>query len=684
MEPSPITAIPSSAHPPSGQLSSGRLILTIVLLVVLGSFCYANSLKNSLLQWDDHHYLMDNPYIHTISWPNIKAILTKPYFKNYSPLHILSYQIDYHFWKFRPEGYRMVNILLHLASTILIFLLIFEWYQTYSVALTTAAIFAVHTIHVESVVWISARKDVLSALFFFLSLYGYSRFSRFRDMRHRGRAQWSWYALSLAAACLALLSKPVTVMLPLILVLHELCFRREEKPFRWRAILPFFLLAALLAAVTYRAQSAEVMHYVGNSFALSVLLTGKILVLYLGKLLLPLGLSSRYVFPVSKLSDLFTLSSLLAAALLLLFLGGLVFLWRRNRSLAFPGCWFLITLAPVANLVPTSTQMADRYMYLPSVGYGLAIGLVAFAVSRRVRLRERGRRLLQTAIILAVAGMVVLYGSLTLTRNRVWRTDRTLWEDALAKDPGNYWAATFLANTYMTEAQKSRDAQEREKNLKQAKALFLQAIRQEPSFAQALLGMGSALLDEGNAQEAITYLWQARMWSNELDQSLRIEHNLGVAYIKTNQFRAAEEVFTSITRKDPAFVPAYFSLGKLYLCFGTSEGYQKAAEQYRRAIAVSPRDPQGYFYLGITQELLGDCSQALVNYREALRLAAEEASSASRMMVSPADIHLSLAGLYHRLQDYPKAIEHYREFLRLDPQNPRAEFVRSVILSLGG
>jgi len=690
MESSPAGA--TSSHPtgcPSSEkflsperLSPTRLALTIALLLILGSLCYANSLKNSLLQWDDQHYILDNPYIRAISWPNIKALLTKPYFKNYSPLHVLSYQIDYHFWKFRPEGYRLVNILLHLASTILVFLLIFDWYKTYSAALSAAAIFAVHTIHVESVVWISQRKDVLSALFFFLSLYGYSRF---RNCQPRPLAKWSWYAASLLAAGLALLSKPVAITLPLILILCEVCFRRPKEPIHFWSKVPFFLFSALVAAATYWAQRAEVMHYVGDSFWLSLLLTVKILGLYLGKLFLPIGLSNRYLFSASKVSELITPSWLLATGFFLLFLAGVVFLWFWNKSLAFPGCWFLITLLPVANLVPTSTQMADRYLYLPSVGYCLAIGLVVSALIRRGRQQSAGLsqgRIIQTVVILLVAGLVVLYGALTLARNRVWRDDRTLWEDALAKDPANYWAATYLANTYLLEAQKNQDLKGREENINRAKGLFLQAIRQEPNFAQALLGMGSALLDEGNTQQAIAYLWQARRWSTEQQQALRIEHNLGVAYAKLNQFEAAEKIFTSIIKQDQTFYPAYLSLGKLYLSCGTLAGYQMAAEQYSRAIASSPYDPRGYLFLGIVKELLGDYQTALINYHQALQLAAGEGGSP--FIGLAADIHLSLAGLYHRLGDYPKAIDHYTRFLELAPRHPKADLVRSIVLELRG
>jgi len=755
---SPSTSPSTGNADPAGSNGSPRLLLSVILLlVILGACCFANSLKSPLLNWDDQVYIQDNPYIRSFSWSNLKVLFTRPYFKNYAPIHILSYQLDYHFFRLRPEGYRMVNILLHIFNSIIIFFLILEWYHTFKGALIAAAIFTVHTIHVESVVWLSQRKDVLSAFFFFLSLYAYIQFRKRKercglrdtgDTHHwppttdhwmPGRAHTGWYGFSLGFFLLALLTKPIAITLPLILVLNEFCFQKEGSAIQWKDKIPFFLLACLSAAATCWAQGAEtgIKRYVGHNFFLSLLLTGKILVLYLGKLLVPLGLSNRYVFLVTKPSDLFTPSLGLFWAILLLFLGGLVLLWRkRKKNLAFPGLWFLITLLPMANLVPTSTQMADRYLYLPSLGYCLAVGLLVCAFSQWTALKETGRggererdknrypltvnrfsgqrstvngsaeggrggeehkgrgqkgKLLRTAAIFLIGGLVIFYGSLTWARNRIWRSDRSLWEDALATDPNNYHAATGLANTYLIEAQKKRNLRQKEPNLKRARQLFQQATRIKPDFAPAHLGMGNILIEEGKVKEAIPLLLQARRENDEQRYSPRIEHNLGIAYLRSaslfgkapggnGQIKAAEEAFASAIRQDPRFAPAYLSLGTIYFGYATPQGYRMAEEQYLLAIEASPEDPMGYFYLAIAKERLGDSLAAINHYQKALRLVGEGASSSS---VNPADIHLNLAGIYYRLQDYSRAVEHYRQVLRLDPNHAQSEAVRSILLSLG-
>ena len=297
---------------------------------------------------------------------------------------------------------------------------------------------------------------------------------------------WTWYASSLVLAALALLTKPVTVTLPLVLVLYELCLTRKDDPIRWKEIIPFFLLSGLLAVATYWAQTAEVMHYVGDSFLLSLLLTVKVVILYLGKLILPIGLSSRYVFSVSKVSDIFTPSFFLCAALLLLFLGGLVFLWLRAKEESgfsrllvsdySPACGQHyshqhpdggpVYVSPLSGLWPGCRAYRSGLHRVGTIRHnqGHNQGSIRDAIRGTIgeqsgaqsgtQSRQRGM-LLQAVCILLVGGVVVLYGSLTLARNRVWRDDRSLWEDALAQDPNNYWAATFLANTYMLEAQKS-------------------------------------------------------------------------------------------------------------------------------------------------------------------------------------------------------------------------------------
>jgi len=770
---SPGTAGSNSHSSPRGSCSdvssgsSGRILLAILLLVILGTCSFANSLRNPLLNWDDQVYIQDNPYIRTFSWSNLKALFTQPYFKNYAPIHILSYQLDYHLFRLRPEGYRMVNILLHIINSILVFFLIMEWYHTFEASLIAAAIYAVHTIHVESVVWLSQRKDVLSAFFFLLSLYAYTQFRKrkesfgvqdaggklqgadcgvrgarceVRDARcvqgtdcelpgtdcgvrdtdcwpppadrcplatdyrplstdHQiGGACTAWYGVSLGVFLLALLTKAIAVTLPLILVLHEFCFQKEKSVIRWKDKIPFFLLACFCAVATCWAQSVDtgIKRYVGHSFFLSLLLTGKILVLYLEKLLVPLGLSNRYVFLVTKPSDLLTPSLALSWAVLLLFLGGLAVLWRKGKKdLAFPCLWFLITLLPITNLVPTSTQMADRYLYLPSLGYGLAIGLMVYAFGQWAGQRKKGK-LLHAAAILLTAGLVIFYGSLTWARNRVWRSDRSLWEDALATDTNNYHAAAGLANTYLIEAQRERNPRQKEQSLKQASQLLQQAIRIKPDFSLAHFEMGSVLIEEGKVKEAIPLLLQASRENDEKRYSPLIEHNLGIAYLRaeslcgtarpcgSDQIKAAEKAFASALRQDPRFAPAYLSLGTIYFGYGTPQGYRMAKEQYQRAIEASPEEPCGYFYLALTKERLGDFLTAIDDYQQALRLIEDRPSSSvgPSVSINPADIHLNLAGLYYRLQDRSKAVEHYRKVLHLDPNHAQAEAVRSMLLSL--
>jgi tetratricopeptide (TPR) repeat protein len=811
------TAVSNSNSSPCGSCSdvssgsSGRILLAILLLVVLVTGSFANALRNPLLNWDDQVYIQDNPYIRTFSWSNLKALFTQPYFKNYAPIHILSYQLDYHLFRLRPEGYRMVNILLHIINSILVFFLIMEWYHTFEASLIAAAIYAVHTIHVESVVWLSQRKDVLSAFFFLLSLYAYTQFRKRKesfgvqdsggkvqhtdcgvrsagcgvrcagcgvrdagcevrgadcevrgadcevrgagcevrdagcvvrdagcvagtdcelpgtdcgvqgtdrwptpadrcppatDYRplstdHRmGGAHTAWYGVSLGVFLLALLTKAIAVTLPLILVLHEFCFQKEKSAIRWKDKIPFFLLACFGAVATCWAQGVDsgIKRYVGHSFFLSLLLTGKILVLYLEKLLVPLGLSNRYVFLVTKPSDLLTPSLALSWAILLLFLGGLAVLWREGKKdLAFPCLWFLITLLPVANLVPTSTQMADRYLYLPSLGYGLAIGLMVYAFGQWAGQRKKGK-LLHAAAILLTAGLVIFYGSLTWARNRVWRSDRSLWEDALATDTNNYHAAAGLANTYLIEAQRERNPRQKEQSLKQASQLLQQAIRIKPDFSLAHFEMGSVLIEEGKVKEAIPLLLQASRENDEKRYAPLIEHNLGIAYLRaeslcgtsrppcdSGQIKAAEKAFASALRQDPGFAPAYLSLGTIYFGYGTPQGYRMAKEQYQRAIEASPEEPCGYFYLALTKERLGDFLTAIDDYQQALRLIEDRPSSSvgPSVSINPADIHLNLAGLYYRLQDRSKAVEHYRQVLHLDPNHVQAEAVRSMLLSLG-
>jgi len=676
------SALISSSPTNQASAASGKqLTLAILLIFLLGALCFVNSLPNSLLNWDDQVYIQENPSLRTLSWSSLKSLFSRPYFKNYAPIHILSYQIDYRLFRLRPQGYRMVNILLHVLNSILIFFLILKCYpQGFLTALAAAALFAVHPIHVESVVWISQRKDVLSACFFLLALHGYIIF------RQKARRGHIWYGLSLGLFCLALLTKPTAVTLPLILLLYELCFRGKEDRASGRQLMataPFFFLAALSAAATLWAQYVDtgIKQYVGQSFLISFLLTGKILILYLWKLILPIGLSNRYVFLIKRLDELITPSLFFSWALILIFLAGLIWLWRKKRKeLAFPGLWFLITLLPVANLIPTSTQMADRYLYLPSLGYCLAVGLIIQALSQWAEGQDEEGRGFRWAHLLILVGLLIVYSSLTIARNRVWRNDRTLWKDALAKDPANYHAATGLASALLVEAQRERSVSQKKYYLQQAAKLLQQGLSIKPNFALAHLGMGSVLLEEGKAKEAIPFLLKARRFNDERRYASRIEYNLAVAYLKSGQRKAAERSFISAIRQDPTFALAYLALGTLYFDSGTPQGYQMAEEQYLKATRIAPHDPRGFFYLAIARERLGKLSLAAENYQQALCLTEEEGSPP----LNPADIHLNLAGLFLRLQNYPQAVEHYRKTLILDPNHHQAQAVRSMLIYLRG
>ncbi|MGA1874551.1 MAG: tetratricopeptide repeat protein [bacterium] len=648
-----------------------RFVPVFLLLAALGGLCFGNSLKNPLLNWDDHVYIQNNPYIRKCSWNNLKSLFTRPYFKNYAPLHILSYNLDYLLWKFNPAGYRIINLLLHILNGFFIFILVKKWYHLDIPAIIGATLFLVHPVQVESVVWLSQRKTVLAAFLFFLSLYGYLQYKE-----HCGRF---WYLCSLTFFTMSLLTKPAVITLPFLLLLHDRCFSKERARTSIREKIPFFLLAGFAAIATIWAQSADsgIKQYTGNSFFLSLFLTGKIIVLYLLKLLFPIGLSARYVFSIQGPSDLLRVSFILSWMALLLLTGVLLWLWFKSPSRSFPGWWFLVTLLPVANLIPTSTQMADRYLYLPSFGYCLAVGLLIHELTIHSKPRIGDASIHITGFLL-IGGLIMTYGFLTLARNRVWRSDYALWEDALQADPNNHYAVTYLAHAYLTDAQRQRrNPLQRDGHLQKAKKLFQQGIRLNQTFAPALLGMGNVLLEEEKPREAIPYLLKAQEHNDEKRQYLRIQHNLGVAHLKTGHLKAAEKAFLSAIEEDQTFTLPYLSLGNLFFGLKTPEGYQRAAEQYLKVIELSPEDPRGYYYLALVRELLGNLPSAGNNYKEALRLIPEDPS-----LLNPADIHFGLGRISYGRRNYSEALTHFRQALLIDPSHPQAQAVRSIILSL--
>jgi tetratricopeptide (TPR) repeat protein len=401
------------------------------LLALSAAALFARAVGHDFTNWDDDHYLLKNPLFDRLSWAAVGEVFTSFICVNYHPLTILSYLLEFSIAGFEPWIYHLTNVLLHGAAAAAAYLLGRTWLESRPAAFLAALVFAVHPLKVESVAWISERKDVLCALFYFAALAFYGR------RLDGGGAACYW--LALAAFILALLSKAMAVSLPAVLVIYILA-RREGSLRRFAPLLPFWVLALLFAWLGVRAQASEeaIKGLHGGAPLWHALTLLKAVAFYAEKLLLPLRLSPLYVLePARSLLE----PRLIAGALIVLASAALMARSWRRRRIAFLGFgFFWASWAPVSGMVPSAMLVADRYMYIPSLGL-LWIAAQAVEDLARRSPAPAPRRLGRGAVLAAA----LLFAALTWRQLGVWADSVSLWRSALAENPENSVAWSQLA-----------------------------------------------------------------------------------------------------------------------------------------------------------------------------------------------------------------------------------------------
>lgn len=398
---------------------------------------FVPALGNSFVRFDDPHYVTDNDIVlRGFSWELVEWAFGSFHFANYHPLTWLSHAFDVTLFDLDPMGHHATSVLLHAIAAGLIAAAVSSLTERRVAGLVAGVLFAVHPQHVESVAWISERKDVLSAVFFAALLWAYAA-------AHR-RNRPVLLAVSFALFVVGLLAKSMLVTVPpLLLVLDVLLLRRRLTARVLLEKVPFAIVSALFAVLTLRAQSAEgavdaapLSWRIGNAFvALSR---------YLAQTVWPVDLSPYYRFPPSGWPFAFIFAGIVAFAAVSAVV--VVAYVRRREAAPLAGwLWFCGMLVPVIGVVKVGLQsMADRYVYLPHVGLFLVVG-VAFDAG--VRKRPEHARLVA---LLACVGVVALVLR-THDQIGVWRSSRTLWEQAIRVEPDNVWARYFFADIALAE-----------------------------------------------------------------------------------------------------------------------------------------------------------------------------------------------------------------------------------------
>lgn len=572
-------------------------LLPLLLLGVVALAVFGPSLGHDfLVNWDDPGYVTKNEAIRSFGPANLKAAFTSFYVGNYAPLQIVSYMLDHALWGLKPAGFIFANIAYHLLSAVLFYALLRRFSFSAGGALFAALLFLVHPVQVESVVWISQRKNVLSMVFYLVSLHCYLSWAR----REEGAA--IAYVASLAAFAAALLVKSVAVILPLTLLLHDRCFPAERR--RGGAFadkIPYLLAALAIGYLAVLTQSAEYggggrTGYHGGSPWATLLTMLPVYLTYIRMIFWPVDLSVAYAPPVRTVMDLEVIG---AALVLLLLVAGAFRLYRKNRGGFFWVAAIPVGLLPVSQIIPLVTLMNDRYLYFPMIGVAACGG---YLLDRLLSGSPVGRRQTVTA---ACAVLIALCGFASLQRARVWQNSLRLWEDGTAKQPASAVAWYMLGEVRAKDGDvpAAIAAEERARDLCRGVECRL-----------ALRKLGELYLQADMPDKAGERIGELLRLFPDAAEGHALSGHIGY---QSGDMAAAENSYLKALQLDPGLVSAKKALGNVYLATGRP---RLAMEQYTGILRQQKQSADLAYVMACAASLMGNRRLSLEYLDEALSL----------------------------------------------------------------
>jgi len=629
---------------------AAKLTLLSLLLSGLAFWTFLPSLRGNFIDIDDGVFVNRNAHIQ-FTPANVIWTLTHTECANWLPLTLWSFMLDNRFYGSNPWGYHLTNVLLHSINAVLVFLVLRRLTGATWRSLIVASLFGLHPLRVESVAWISERKDMLSSCFWMLSLWAYARYAENRPITVRGAAtdgsvvrslpaRFSNRDFGLALVCfaLSLMSKPMAVTLPCVLLLLDFWPLNRLTDSRWRSLvaekIPFFFLSALVCVVTYAGQKTAGLTsavVTGLSLSFEARLENALVSYcrYLGKFFWPSGLCALYPYP-----DHWLPSEVLLAGLFVLTFSALGFALRRRHPYLLTGwLWYLGTLVPVLGLVSVGAQaMADRYVYLPSIGILIVLVWGLSRLTNAWRYQRIG--------LGAVAGVLIAI-CVALTRQQIsyWKDGISVWQRAVTVTEHNYQAHNWLGLALYSQGRFAEAIPE-----------FEEAARLNPSFAEIYASLGRALADEGQIDEAIAACQKALTIR---PGNIAAQNDLCDFLLRSRRWEEAMVQCRLAVKLAPDNATALYNLGNALALKGQ---YAEAVTYFRRALQIQPADAMALTALGSILLHLGQGDAAILQFREALKLQPDNAG-----------IHNNLGGALLSQGQTEAAVAEFQAAARLAP-----------------
>jgi tetratricopeptide (TPR) repeat protein len=581
-----------------------RSVLVCLVLALGTTLLYWPATLFDFIYFDDQLYVLTNPHLKGgLSWRGLIWCFQAGYGANWHPITWMSHMLDCQCFGLKPGGPHAINLLLHAANSVLLFLVLKRMTNALWRSAMVAALFAWHPLHVESVAWIAERKDVLSALFWILTLWAYCNY-----VRKRGVAR---YVLTLWLFILGLMAKPMVVTLPFVLLLLDWwpLGRFQSKPARPKTAddgiksprlillekLPFLFLAAGSCVLTLVAQQRG---GAISSFA-RVPMTARLAnssldyLRYAGKMFWPVDLS--IIYPLVAGWQKWEIAA--AAAFIIAVSAGTVFCVRTRPYWIVGWLWYLGTLLPVIGLVQVGSQsMADRYTYIPSIGFSIMVCWGVCDFTRHWRYHQ---------ICLGCAAITALAACAFVTEKQLgyWRDSGALFRHALAVNPNNYLAHTYYGAWLREQHQ-----------LEQARMECEKAVQIAPSYALGHCFLAGVLLLEGKTSEAASEVNIALMREPNL---LSARANLGDIYLSENLYGAAAVEYGKALEYHPDDPKLYFALG---MALALQKKFDEARANFETALRLNPFYTDAHYELALTLSEQKKTAEAIAEYRAALKI----------------------------------------------------------------
>jgi protein O-mannosyl-transferase len=608
-------------------------IYAILLLILVAGGLYLNSIGNIFTNWDDG-MIYSNTEVKNLNLENLVTIFTLKKGATYQPIRVLSYAIDHHFWKLNPMGYHITSIFFYILTCVMVYFTLLHLLMNLRekatpdshgrVAFFGSLLFAAHPVHVEAVTWLAARKEVLQGFFFFLGFYLYLKASKETERK----TSYLYLSMVVLSILFAILSKPAAIVFPGVIAVYEIAKRKDEimsfLKSHWVFLASLLILSAIFTFILLKVmlEAGGIKQYKGDSFASNLLVCVYVFLQNIRLLLFTINYSAAYSFLVNL--PIFCLKNVILFLITFSLFAISVLSLRRTKIIFFSFFFFFITVLPYLNIIPISTLLADRYVFIASFSYCLlmGIGFERLYTLRLARFSDGFLKLLSVSLFLF---LLVGYSFMTIQQNRIWENSYTLWADAVEKNPNSNTANAMMGIVYMGLAMDEK-----------AVKFLERAVEILPYDYQSRNNLGIVYGRLDQPEKALKELMTA-IWLKPEDDSIKI--NLSVFYQRQREYKKAEEVLKYLLSKSPPNANLHYRLGLVYKEAGQ---YEAAISELQKSMELAPNIINPYEELGsIYASKLKDLEKAKYYYAKGIEAVPKAKSKVEdlRWMIQDLEAH---------------------------------------------